>query len=338
MELEEPMTAPDPGGEGWPVLLVGAAQSGTTLLRLMLDSHPEIAFAEEFEYSVELMGHDGSQPQIGEFHRHLAGNRLFEISGFSIDESLEYRELVDSFLRSRQRQKNAVAVGATMRTGFAKAVHLWPGVKMIHLVRDPRDVAAARVREGRSGNVWYGVERWIEVEDEWDQVTRTLPPEQVMTVRFRDLIDDHDSTLHEICRFIGVDYTAQMLDYAADTDYREPNHSEAGDWRDSMAAGDVRLVETRVGQRLTELGFEPSGLGPLHISPGRRHLLRWHDRVGRVTRRVEFYGFRLTVAEIATRKVGYRPAHRPIERRLTATELANRKKSWSENAKYRTSQ
>ncbi|MGL5077751.1 MAG: sulfotransferase, partial [Waterburya sp.] len=35
-----------------PIFLVGAERSGTTLLRLMLDNHPQLAWCYEFEYAV----------------------------------------------------------------------------------------------------------------------------------------------------------------------------------------------------------------------------------------------------------------------------------------------
>lgn len=36
-----------------PIFLVGAERSGTTVLRLMLDHHPQIAWCNEFEYVVD---------------------------------------------------------------------------------------------------------------------------------------------------------------------------------------------------------------------------------------------------------------------------------------------
>jgi protein-tyrosine sulfotransferase len=41
------MTDPDPGGPARPIFVIGAMGSGTTLLRLMLDSHQNIAIPEE---------------------------------------------------------------------------------------------------------------------------------------------------------------------------------------------------------------------------------------------------------------------------------------------------
>lgn len=45
-----------------PVFLVGSERSGTTLFRLMLDHHPQIAFFFEFEYAVAMMSPTGSSP------------------------------------------------------------------------------------------------------------------------------------------------------------------------------------------------------------------------------------------------------------------------------------
>lgn len=49
-----------------PLLLVGCERSGSTLLRLMLDSHPDVSFVEEFEYALELI-RDNRLPTTAEF-------------------------------------------------------------------------------------------------------------------------------------------------------------------------------------------------------------------------------------------------------------------------------
>ena len=73
-----------------PTLLVGAEQSGTTLLRLMLDSHPEIAFAEEFDYAIAAIGDDGTYPTTAEFLDGLTLERAFSTSGFVVDPALDF--------------------------------------------------------------------------------------------------------------------------------------------------------------------------------------------------------------------------------------------------------
>ncbi len=322
-----------------PIFLVGAERSGTTLLRLMLDSHPEISFAEEFEYAVELMDDDGQYPSMEEYGTYLETNRLFSTSGFAFDPTKTYPELIDSFLQDRQDTKGAPYVGATIHFGFSKALKVWPNAKLIHIIRDPRDVSPSCIAMGWAGNVWHGLDKWVEAEDEWAAVDARLPEQQKLTVRFTDLIDNHESTLTTICRYIGVEYTSQMLSYAATTDYREPRPGVASSWRGKLSDGDIQLIEARAGDRLQALGFEPSGLPPTSVGPRRARWLRWHDRAGKVTQRVQHFGLRLTVADLGARALGVERWQRALRLKFNEVELAHRKKSWASDgdAKYRTS-
>ncbi|MEL7520985.1 MAG: sulfotransferase, partial [Cyanobacteria bacterium J06553_1] len=47
-----------------PIFLVGAERSGTTLLRIMLDHHPQQAWCHEFEYAVDLLDESGGFPPL----------------------------------------------------------------------------------------------------------------------------------------------------------------------------------------------------------------------------------------------------------------------------------
>ncbi|MEM7273387.1 MAG: sulfotransferase [Actinomycetota bacterium] len=319
-----------------PTFLVGAEQSGSTLLRLMLDSHPEVAFAEEFEYVVDAIRPDGTLPSVGEFRQQLVVSPSFARSGFRIDDSLDFGDLVDGFLRSRQARKGAPFVGATIHHGFIRALAVWPDARFVHLVRDPRDVGPARMAEGLAGNIWHALDHWVQAEDEWASLCRILPEDRLLTVEFSELIDHHDSTLTRVCRFLGVDYTSQMLNYAQDTDYQEPSRQVAGDWRDTLTEREIRLAEARVGRRLTELGFQPSGLPPLEVTERDLARLRRQDRLGRAVRRFGSYGVRLTVADLAARATGNEERQHSVQLQFNELQQASRKKSWSD-AKYRTS-
>ena len=81
-----------------PLFLVSAERSGSTLLRLMLDHHPEIAFEHEFDLAVALVSDDGDYPAINVFLNWLETARGFD---YAIDASLGYPALVNSFLRQK---------------------------------------------------------------------------------------------------------------------------------------------------------------------------------------------------------------------------------------------
>lgn len=70
------------------VFIVGAERSGTTLLRLMLDRHPDIAWCSEFEYAVDKIDSTGHWPEINSYCDWLKTNRIFQCHGFVIDRSL----------------------------------------------------------------------------------------------------------------------------------------------------------------------------------------------------------------------------------------------------------
>src|SRR5450432_1488272 len=78
--------------------IVGSERSGTTLLRIMLDHHPSLAFANEFEFSVQMIGSDGAWPSLEGYYEWLETNRIFLSSGFTIDRRLNYPQLINSFL------------------------------------------------------------------------------------------------------------------------------------------------------------------------------------------------------------------------------------------------
>src|SRR5215213_7611914 len=76
-----------------PFFLVGSVRSGTTMLRLMLDHHPQLACHFEYEFAVERMTDDGRFPEIEPYRSFLRRDRIFKCSAARSDESVSYREL-----------------------------------------------------------------------------------------------------------------------------------------------------------------------------------------------------------------------------------------------------
>ncbi len=107
-----------------PYFIVGSERSGTTLLRLMLDYHPRLACLFEFDYSVDQVGADGSFPDLEDYRAWLPTRRSFYTSGASIDPSLNYRELVDSFLEQKRQRGGKEFIGGTVHRHFDRLLHI----------------------------------------------------------------------------------------------------------------------------------------------------------------------------------------------------------------------
>ena len=72
------------------LFLVGAERSGTTLLRYMLNSHPRLAWRNEFEYSIDPVSDEGEWPPMDKYYEWLSNHRVFHGAKLPIDHDLDY--------------------------------------------------------------------------------------------------------------------------------------------------------------------------------------------------------------------------------------------------------
>ncbi len=299
-----------------PVFMVGAERSGTTLLRLMLDHHPEIAFHFEFEFAVSQMGEDGSFPDMETYRQWLGRNWIFRGADHQIDPGLGYPHLVDSFLRQKRDKDGKLRVGATVHHHFDRLLFLWPDARFIHLVRDPRDVARSCIGMGWAGNLWTGLDRWIEAERIWERMKGHLPSERFLEVRLEDLVREPDHHLAKICGIFGKAYHPAMLSYPEHSTYAAPDPSLADQWKNKLTEEEIRLVEARVGEMMTARGYPLSGLPRLEVSARREKALRAQDRRARRRFRIKRFGLPLLILAKLSRHFPFRFAEEYFEEKL----------------------
>lgn len=242
-----------------PTFLVGAERSGTTLLRLMLDHHPRIAFNPEFEYAVSQIDEHGAYPDLASYYHFLATDFIFPGANFTVNRELSYAALVHDFLRQKLTRDHKQVIGATVHHHFDRLLALWPQARFIHLIRDPRDVAKSVIGMGWAGNMWVASSRWIEAEKTWAKLERMLPKDRFVNLRYEDLIADPRAQLGQLCAFMGVDFDEAIFDYAKTSTYELPDPKLVYQWRQRSSVYDVGLVEARVGELLEERGYARSG-------------------------------------------------------------------------------
>lgn len=307
--------------EGPVTFLVGAERSGTTLLRLMLDGHPELAFRYEFELAVDLVGDDGTWPELETYYEFLRTFRWVDPPP-DIDRSLAYPALVRSILEQKRRADGKPRVGAVVHRHYGRLLHLWPEARFVHIVRDPRDVARSCLGMGWAGNVWTGVEQWVEAERLWERVRADLPRHRRLEIRYEDLVLDVRATLRRICAFIGIDGGESaidaMLDYPSRSIYRAPDRSLVEQWRRKLSTRQIQLVEERTHGMLVPRGYLPSGLPPIHLTSLERGLLRAHCRARRAQWAAHTYGTGLWLEGVLSRRVGPKRWRESVMRRENA--------------------
>jgi hypothetical protein len=206
--------------------VVGMNRSGTTLLRMMLDSHPELTIPPETHFVPDVIRacrRKGGKPE--EVLAAMKSRREWGDFGFGDDEMLgllrergrrldpgdALRAFYEAYAaregKQRWGEKTPRYVGKMRQIQAAL-----PEARFVHVVRDGRDVALSvldrTVRDLSASDVGKRWKRKI-------QKARDAAPklDHYVEVRYEDLILDTERTLRRICEFIELGWDDAVLDY-----------------------------------------------------------------------------------------------------------------------------
>ena len=237
--LKNALTRPDAGaGEHPPApFVVGAPRSGTTMLRLMLDAHPELAIPPETYFIPH-------SHKVWQAARRRPGRD--QVEAF-IESVIDHKRWPDFHLESdefagRVRERNPSRLGDGIRCFYemyAEKIgkprwgdktpfyvirmnliqgHL-PEARFIHLIRDGRAVALS------IKNLWFGpdtiegcAEFWVKRIDQARRKAETLP--HYIEVIYEDLVRDPEPNLRRIAEFIEVPFDERMVRFYENVDER----------------------------------------------------------------------------------------------------------------------
>ena len=239
------------------IFLCGSLRSGTTVLGLMFRYHPDIHAPGEYDFLFDYLNDEPKKTDKTEFYSCLRKNRVFRRSGLHIDNMLSPVEQVEKFVEQLvDDKKNRMIIN--VHRNFYQIPKIFPNAKYIHLIRDPRDVARSAIGMGWAGNVYHGVDIWIESENDWDKLIKDNPEIEYISVKFESLILKTKHELAKLCDFVGISYSDEMLDYYKYTTYDLPNPSLVEQWKRLQNHRERELVEWKLGNMLESRGYHAS--------------------------------------------------------------------------------
>lgn len=279
--------------------IVGRGRSGTTLLRAMFDSHPEMAIPPESHFLVPMALKRRRFENGGIFRSEAFVAELVPRYGFrrwDLDPDLLTSELAQAEPRSYEEAIRVVFTTYARSHGknrygektphnvshIALLSGLFPEGRFIHLIRDGRDVALSYLAaEFGSRSVGDAAIYWRRFVGEGRKGGADIGADRYIEVRYEDLTADPVKTLQRLCAFIEIDYHPDMLSYheragslLQHVSYPEhhqrlslPPTRGLRDWRRDMTENDLVLFEAIAGDLLGELGYER---GIEHIPPSAR--------------------------------------------------------------------
>jgi hypothetical protein len=301
------------------VFVAGSLRSGSTLMRLMLDRHSRIANPEpgEFDFLFDALGTDGglaAAQALGaqELDDFMATNMGALALGRPFPSAGSTAERLREFVAGHAGEADWLAL--SVHRNFVSAHEIFPQARFVHLLRDPRDCAKSSVAIGFAGNVYHGLEPWMQAEESWERLKGRLQPSQFIEVRYEELVAEPEKELTRVCEFIGLRFERGMLDLSGTT-YESPSPKYANQWRRSMELRDIRLVEARAAHLMEARGYEPmEGAG--RIDKATLLALSLQNTLRRHRDGIRLYGAALWVEEIVARRLGLRHWLQTIRQRM----------------------
>ncbi|MFJ3402643.1 sulfotransferase family protein [Promicromonospora sp. NPDC090134] len=232
-----------------PVFVLSAPRSGSTLLRVVLDSHSRVH--APIETHVRRLSVDPTTPLVRRAMEAL-GHNTADVEHILWDRIL-HRELL--------RSGKDVIVEKTPSNVFAadRFATCWPDARFLFLLRHPVSIArswhdADPARRPMNRAVLHTLEYMRALDD----VRQRLPG---LTVRYEDVTEDPAAEFHRICDFLDLPWEPGMIAYG-EQDHGD-FHKGIGDWRDKIRSGTVQP-----GRSIPRPGAIPRELRPMCESWG----------------------------------------------------------------------
>jgi hypothetical protein len=205
--------------------VVGLGRSGTTLLRLMLDSHPRLAIGPETGFVPELVrATRRRRPSASELVEFLRRQRTwgdFDLDTEELERRLESAPRLDAATalrtfyglyaegQGKPRWGDKTPVYVKRMRMIAKTL---PEARFIHVIRDGRDVALARARRAANpATPQRAAETWRKRIGRAREQARGL--DHYIEVRYEDLVTDTERTLRRVAAHVELPFDDAMLRY-----------------------------------------------------------------------------------------------------------------------------
>lgn len=256
------------------VIIGGCGRSGSTILRVMLDTHSQIASGPESLLFLPIP----INPEDLESKFEISSKRLGEWA-----RKYGRWEFIIRFQRAYLvKRKRSLWADKTSRNvhRFGEILRHFPNVKLLHIARDARDVVSSlrthprrrvvngKIEETGIVNPFEAcLKRWLFAVSDGFKF-RDHP--NYLEVRYEDLVNETEATLTGVCGHVGIKYEPRMLNFyqqkgGSRDPLRFPQNIEAtlpifqssiGRWKNDLTSREVRIVIRKAEPFLRQLSYK----------------------------------------------------------------------------------
>ena len=275
--------------EKGPIFVAGLERSGTSLLYALLASHPNIGMTRRTNMWTHFYGQYGDLADDASLNRCIdAMMRYKRLVKLDPDEARLRREFsagepTYARLFALLEQQHADRIGRP-RWGD-KSLHTeryaepifdgYPGARILHMMRDPRDRFASSLTRWRTrrGGVGAGAAEWLSSARLGARNSARFPT-LYRIVRYETLAAQPEQIMREICAFIDEPYTDQMLEMRGAQDFRDQGSNSSygarpvgvissdsiGRFRAVLSPRQIAFIQVAAGKEMAALGYAPTAV------------------------------------------------------------------------------
>ena len=268
-----PVIANTAEADATPIFIGGAGRSGTTLLRVILDSHSRIACGPEIKII------PGVAQLWGQFQTtfapHLAG------AGISKDDvNRAFRALLNGIIDPMRRHSGKPRIAEKTPNNvffFHYLYHMFPNATYVHVVRDGRDVVASLLTMD-----WLGTDgKRIDYTTDARLAARywansivaarsfaqaTQGHSRYIELRYEDIVERPEPCLRALFERLGERWEPHVLEYyqrerrlgsesSADAVQKPIYRTALGRWQTDLDVGQRTAIKEEAGRVLQQLGY-----------------------------------------------------------------------------------
>jgi len=265
-----------------PIFLGGTGRSGKTLVRWMLSSHPRIVVSRRTEMWPRFSGRFGDLSSPENLERCLdAMLARKQIAGLEPDVERLRRDFalgaptyarLFALIHEQYAERNGKPRWGDQSAGvesFAEEILTsYPGARMIHMVRDPRDTYVALLDKGlrRAGAVGRATASWLSSVGLAERHA-ARHPESYRIIRYEDLVAAPGDTMRALCGFLAEAFDPAMVRMegahrydalrAASPDGIPVSTAYVGAYRDQIEPADLAFIQRAASAPMGSFGYAP---------------------------------------------------------------------------------
>jgi Sulfotransferase family len=211
--------------------IIGAQRSGTTLLRLLLNNHSDVAIPNEGTFLMPLLRRQEllrsgslSYSRKDEIVQYLLNNSQFAKWGIEQNtvEEILHKELtmkdMISFLYGSFASKYGKCICGDKSPTFIRKLGVlskaYPNAKFIHIVRDGRDtfLSLKKMKAPGTSSVSLSAVEWKSKLLLIHNFAKDLKG-RFIEIKYEDLVQGPHDELSKICSFLGISFQKRMFDF-----------------------------------------------------------------------------------------------------------------------------